>query len=152
MKTTWKHIRMTGEQLDRFLAANGLHVDPDGALLAPGGEKVGTVAPVDGGTFLALVFEEGYRRGEDEVTAWWPEFRPAWVIVTSSGETEIGDTLGPGEAICDRCNANITTRPVPVVGDWALCPSCFARLDLPFPGSVEPYDCKRQNRGIAVRS
>ncbi len=140
MKTTWKHIRMTGEQLDCFLAANGLHVDPDGALLAPGGEKVGTVAPIDEGTFLALVFEEGYRRGEDEVTAWWPEFRPAWVIVTPDGGTEIGDTLGPGGVICDVCNAEVVIRPAPVVNGYARCARCFSDLGLPFPGHVEPYD------------
>ena len=151
MEITYKHYRMSGEQLARFLTVDGLHVESTGALLAPRGEKVGTVIQIGEGASLVLIFEEGYTRGRDEVRAWWPGFRPAWIIVVADGETEIGDTLGPGDVICDRCNANITIRPVPVIGDWALCPSCFARLNLPFPGRVEPYDCKGQNEGIAVR-
>ena len=138
MKT--KHCRMTGEQLDCFLVANGLRIEPSGTLLAPEGEKVGTVALVDDGTFLARVFEESYRQGENEVTAWWPEFRPAWVIITPDGGMEVGSTLGPGEVICDVCNAEVTIRPVPVVNGYARCARCFGDLGLPFPGHIEPYD------------
>ena len=131
----------------RFLTVDGLHVESTGALLAPRGEKVGTVIQIGEGASLVLIFEEGYTRGRDEVRAWWPGFRPAWIIVTDDGKTKVGDALGPDEVTCDRCNANITIRPVPVVGDCALCPSCFAKLDLPFPGKVEPYDCEGQNDG-----
>ena len=131
---------MTEEQLDCFLVSNGLHAESNGALLVPEGEKMGTVALIDDGTFLALVCEEGYRQGENEVTAWWPEFRPAWVIITPDGGMEVGSTLGPGEVICDVCNAEVTIRPVPVVNGYARCARCFSDLGLPFPGHVEPYD------------
>ncbi len=140
MSTTWKYHRMTGEQLGCFLVANGLHAEPNGALFAPGGEKVGTVALVGDGAFLALVCEESYRQGEDEVRAWWPEFRPAWVIITPDGGMEVGCTLGPDEVICDVCNAEVTIRPVPVANGYARCARCFGDLGLPFPGHVEPYD------------
>jgi hypothetical protein len=131
---------MSREQLDCFLIANGLCVGSEGAVLAPRGEKVGTVTSVDGGTFLILVSEESYRRGEDEVKVWWPEFRPAWVLVAPDGEIEVGDTLGPDEVICDVCNAEVTIRPVPVVNGYARCRRCFGDLDLPFPGRIEPYE------------
>ena len=137
---TDNRVRMSREQLGCFLVANGLRAEPDGTLLAPKGEKVGTVTLVDGGTLLILVSEEGYRQGEDEVRAWWPEFRPAWVIVAPDGEIEVGDTLGPDEVICDVCNAEVTIRPVPVVNGYARCRRCFSDLDLPFPGCIEPYE------------
>jgi hypothetical protein len=133
-------VRMTKEQLDCFLVANGLHAEPDGALLAPKGEKVGAVTLVDGGAFRILVSEEGYRQGEDEVKVWWPEFRPAWVLVAPDGEIEVGDTLGPDEVICDVCNAEVMIRPVPVVNGYARCRRCFGDLDLPFPGHIKPYE------------
>ena len=84
---------MTEEQLGCFLVSNGLHAESNGALLAPEGEKMGTVALVDDGTFPVLVCEEGYRQGEDEVRAWWPEFRPAWVIVTPDPSASSGQAL-----------------------------------------------------------
>jgi hypothetical protein len=144
-------IRMTKEQLDYFLVANGLRTEPVGALLAPKGEKVGTVTLVDGDTFLNLVSEEGYRQGEDEVKAWWPEFRPAWVLVAPDGEIEVGDTLGPDEVICDVCNAEVMIRPVPVVNGCARCRRCFGDLDLPFPGRIEPYEPTGASRARGLR-
>jgi hypothetical protein len=137
---TDNRVRMTKEQLDCFLVANGLRAEPDGALLAPKDEKVGTVALTDEGVFLTFIPQEGYRQGEDEVSAWWPEFRPAWVLVAPDGEIEVGDTLGPDEVICDVCNAEVTIRPVPVVNGYARCRRCFSDLDLPFPGRIEPYE------------
>jgi hypothetical protein len=140
MRRNWKHRRMTGEQLDRFLAANGLHAGPGGALLAPRGEQVGVMIRVGAGAFLALVYEEGYRQGDDEVVAWWPGSRLAWALTVPGGETEVGSTLGPDEVICDTCNAEVTVRPVPVVNGYARCARCFGHLGLPFPGRIEPYD------------
>ena len=32
-----------------------------------------------------------YIRSGDELKAWWPEFRLAWMIVKPGGETEFGD-------------------------------------------------------------
>jgi hypothetical protein len=140
MSMTDNRVRMNREQLDCFLVANGLRTGPDGALLAPKGENVGTVTLVDGGAFLILMSEESYRQGEEEVKAWWPEFRPAWVLVAPDGEIEVGDTLGPDEVICDVCNAEVTIRPVPVVNGYARCRRCFGDLGLPFPGRIEPYE------------
>ena len=60
---TDNRARMTREQLDCFLAANGLRAEPDGTLLAPKGEKVGTVTAVDMDTFLALVRRARSGRG-----------------------------------------------------------------------------------------
>jgi len=131
---------MTREQLDCFLAANGLHAGPDGVLLAPEGEQVGAVTRTGEGAFLVHVCEEGYRQGQDEVKAWWPEFRLAWMFVKPDGETEYGDTLGPDQVICDVCNAEVTIRPVPTVSGYAHCGQCFGDLGLPFPGRVRPYE------------
>lgn len=131
---------MTREQLGGFLAANRLVAAPDGAITAPRGEKVGQAFATGPASFLVIVLEEGYTRGdEDEVTAWWPGFRLAWAMATADG-VEVGDILGPGEVVCDLCNDEVAIRPVPVVGTWAYCSECFARLDLPFPGRIEPYD------------
>ena len=138
---------MTREQLADFLISNGLVMAPDGAITAPQGETVGQTFATGSDSFLVIVLEEGYTRGEDRVTAWWPGFRPAWVMTTADGKTEVGDTLGPGEVICDLCNADISTRPVPVVGTWALCLRCFTRLNLPFPGRIEPYDVDERYGG-----
>jgi hypothetical protein len=130
--------QMTEAQLARFLAANGLRRD-GGQLLAQQGGQVGSVRQTCGGPLAILVFQETYRRDACEVTAWWPSFRPAWTLVAGDGEVEVGDLLGPDEVICDLCNADIAIRPVPVVGGYAHCADCFARLGIPFPSTVRPY-------------
>jgi len=134
--------RLTREQMDGFLAANGLTIGPDSALLTPDGEKIG-VAVENERSFHLTVFEEAYRHGQTTVKAWWPGFRTAWIIVGFGGqdedEADIGPTLGPDEVLCDYCNATVIERPVPVVDTYALCAACFSRLGLPFPGHVTPY-------------
>jgi hypothetical protein len=149
--------RMTVGQLARFASANGLRLDGS-RLFAPDGENVGRVRLVRGAPLILLVFQESYslpaQAGDDGclVTAWWPAFRPAWTLVTGDGQVEIGDLLGPDEVICDLCNAEVTIRPVPMVGSYALCATCFARQEMPFPGTVGPYcvlparDCEEVGR------
>jgi hypothetical protein len=128
---------LTAEQLSLFLAANGLSVD-SGELLTPTGTRVGFAAGADG-IFCLTLCEDGYTADETEVKAWWPGFRTAWIVVGTREPDEIGPTLGPDEVVCDFCNATIVSRPVPVVNTNALCPECFERTGLPFPGSVSPY-------------
>jgi hypothetical protein len=135
---------VTVARLAHFMSANGLRLDGC-RLFAPNGENVGIVRHVRGGPLALLVFQETYRlpaqagQNGSQVTAWWPAFRPAWAIAASDGTLEVGETLGPDEVICDLCNADITTRPVPVVGGYAYCAACFAGLGIPFPGRVQPY-------------
>jgi hypothetical protein len=154
---------MTEAQLARFLAANGLWRGGD-RILTPQGEVVGIIAQgQNGGCPAILILQESYslpvQAGDDGclVTAWWPAFRPAWTLVTGDGQVEIGDLLGPDEVICDLCNAEVSIRPVPMVGSYALCTACFARQGMPFPGTVGPYcvlparDCERvddEQRGV----
>jgi hypothetical protein len=128
---------LTAEQLSLFLAANGLGVD-SGELLTPAGARTGFVAGADG-VFCLTLCEDGYTADEIEVKAWWPGFRAAWIVVGAHEPEEIGPTLGPDEVVCDLCNATIVTRPVPVVNTDALCPKCFERTGLPFPGSIPLY-------------
>jgi hypothetical protein len=52
--------RLTKEQMDGFLTANGLTAGPDGALLTPDGEKIGATVE-GGGLFHLTIFEEAYR-------------------------------------------------------------------------------------------
>jgi hypothetical protein len=129
---------MTAARLARFMSANGLRLDGH-RLFAPNGENVGTVRHVRGGPLVLQVFQETYRQNGSQVVAWWPAFRPAWTIAASDGTVEVGETLGPDQVICDLCNADITTRPVPVVNGWALCGDCFPTFNLPFPGRIRPY-------------
>ena len=120
----------------RYLAANDLRVQ-DGKILTPTGVGIGRA--VEGGdVVLLIVFEEGYSRGDTHVTAWWPHFRPSYILVGGS-DAETGPTLGPDEAICDFCNGDILIRPVPVTDGYALCRSCFERMGLDFPGTIRPY-------------
>ena len=136
--------RITVGQLARFASANGLRLDGS-QLLAPDGKNVGRVWLVRGAPLTLSVFQESYSLPAQadcdgcQVTAWWPAFRPAWTLVTGDGQVEIGDLLGPDEVICDLCNAEVTIRPVPMVGSYALCTTCFARQGMPFPGTVGPY-------------
>ena len=59
--------------------------------------------------------------------------------VTGDGEVEVGDLLGPEEVICDLCNGDVSIRPVPMVGSYALCTACFTRQGFAFPGTISPY-------------
>jgi hypothetical protein len=132
--------RMTEDQLHAFVVANGLERGPDGLLLAPNEAIVGIVTGCS--SFRVTIFEEEYERQGEVVRAWWPTARPSWILIgglADDGDREVGPPLGPDEAICDLCNATITTRPVPVVSDYALCQACFQETGLPFPGTVEPY-------------
>jgi hypothetical protein len=165
MRECVKH-RMTVGQLARFVSANGLRLDGS-RLYAPDGKKVGSVRlalsrafgpegfgraqpraagrRVRGAPLILSVFQESYslpaQAGHDgcEITAWWPAFRPTWTLVTGDGEVEVGDLLGPEEVICDLCNADVSIRPVPMVGSYALCTACFIRQGFAFPGTVGPY-------------
>ena len=154
--------RMTVGQLARFTSANGLRLDGS-RLYAPEGKNVGRVrlasvrafdpssdrgcsdGSVRGAPLVLSVFQESYslpaQAGHDgcEITAWWPAFRPAWTLVTGDGEVEVGDLLGPEEVICDLCNADVSIRPVPMVGSYALCTACFIRQGFVFPGTISPY-------------
>jgi hypothetical protein len=130
---------LTAEELSLFLAANGLSMNrTSGKIFTPAGIEVGFVADTDG-VFRLTLCEEEYTLDETEVKAWWPGFRTAWIIVGAREPAEIGPTLGPHEVVCDFCNATIVIRPVPVVNTDALCPKCFERTGLRFPGSVSPY-------------
>jgi len=142
MQECVKHA-MTEEQLARFLVANGLCLSKN-QWLAREGEVVGIVRRPYHGPLVVTVFEEKQRRDGCEVMAWLPAFRPAWTLVTSGGEVEVGELLGPDEVICDLCNADINTRPVPVVNVWALCGDCFPSFDLPFPGRIRPYQVQAE--------
>jgi len=129
---------MTEAQLARFLAANGLRLEGP-QLLAPQGEVVGVVRRARDESPTIQILQESYQHDGCQVAAWWPTFRPAWTLVTDDGEVEVGDLLGPDEVICDLCNVDVAIRPVPVVGRYALCTDCFAKMGIPFPGSVRPY-------------
>jgi len=135
---------ITEAQLARFLAANGLRLEGP-QLLAPQGEVVGVVRRDRDEPPTIQILQESYnlpaQAGRDDcrVAAWWPAFRPAWTLITGDGEVEVGNLLGPDEVICDLCNTEVAIRPVPMVGSYALCAACFARQDVPFPGSVCPY-------------
>ena len=100
---------------------------------------------VRGAPLILSVFQESYNLPAQadhdgcEITAWWPAFRPAWTLVTGDGEVEVGDLLGPEDVICDLCNADVSIRPVPMVGSYALCTACFARQGFAFPGTISPY-------------
>ncbi len=131
-----RSYRLSRKGARQYLEANDLRVQ-DGELLAPTGARIGKAVEA-GDTVLLVVFEEGYGRGGVRVTAWWPHFRPSYVLV-GGGETEVGPTLGPDEVICDACNREVLIRPVPVVDGYALCRSCFERTGLDFPGTIPPY-------------
>jgi hypothetical protein len=143
MRECIKHT-MTEAQLARFLAANGLRLEGP-QLLAPQGEVVGVIRRARDESPTIQILQESYnlpaQAGRDDcrVAAWWPTFRPAWTLVTGDGEVEVGDLLGPDEVICDLCNVDVAIRPVPMVGGYALCPDCFAKMGILFPGSVRPY-------------
>jgi len=128
--------RLSREGAGRHLEANDLQVQ-DGELLTPTGVRIGRAVEV-GDVVLLVVFEEGYSRGNTHVTAWWPHFRPSYVLI-GGGDTEVGPPLGPDEVICDVCNADVLIRPVPVVDGYAMCRSCFERTGLDFPGTIRPY-------------
>ena len=68
----------------------------------------------------------------DDITTielWYPEARPSYIAYTANGElSEIGPTLGADEAYCDLCNADIPIRPVPMIGSYALCLECLAKV------------------------
>jgi hypothetical protein len=161
MRECVKH-RMTVGQLARFTSANGLCLGGS-RLFVLDGKNVGSARLAsaraldpsssrecsyrggEGAPLILSVFQESYilpaQAGHDgcEITAWWPAFRPAWTLVTDDGEVEVGDMLGPDEVICGLCNAEVTIRPVPMVGSYALCTACFARQGMPFPSTVGPY-------------
>jgi hypothetical protein len=136
--------RLTVGQLARFTSANGMRLDGS-RLFAPNGKNVGRVRLARGAPLILSAIQESYvlpaQAGHDgcEITAWWPAFRPAWMLVTGDGEVEVGDMLGPDDVICDLCNADVSIRTVPMVGSYALCTACFARQGMPFPGTVGPY-------------
>jgi hypothetical protein len=157
--------RMTVGQLARFTSANGLCLDGSG-LFTPDGKNIGRVRlasprtfdpisgqEIRGAPLILSVFQESYilpaqaDRDGCVITAWWPAFRPAWTLVTGDGDVEVGDL----------CNAEVTIRPVPMVGSYALCTACFARQGMSFPGTVGPYcvlpirDCEEvgnERRGV----
>ncbi len=127
---------LSREAFRRYLEANDLQVQ-DGYLLTPLGTKIGKAIDT-GAAVLLVIFEEGYTQGNAHVTAWWPHFRPSYILV-GGGDVEAGPSLAPDEVICDVCNAEVLIRPVPVVGGYAMCRDCFARTNLQFPGTVRPY-------------
>jgi len=136
---------MTAEQLRQFLQVNDLKIKiENGLIIAPEGAMIG-VAVTGGDMTSVVLFEEGYSRGELQVTAWWPTSRPAYAIIGGDGDIEeIGPTLSPDEVFCDYCNAVVCIRPVPVVHGYALCRACFGKLSKKhslddFPGRVQPY-------------
>jgi len=61
---------------------------------------------------------------------WWtPRERPAYVFYDDWGRVvAVGPSLGPDEVICDFCNALVWVRPVPLIGNMAVCPSCFENI------------------------
>ena len=130
--------QMTEEQLACFLAANGLRPDVN-QLLAPQGESVGMIDRAGEGSRMILIVEEKRRCDGGDLTAWWPVSRLAWTLITSDGEVEVGDVLGPDEVICDLCNAEVANPLVPVLNGYAHCAACFAGLGVAFPGRVHPF-------------
>jgi hypothetical protein len=132
---------LTWPQLDAFLAANGLELGLQSAVYVAGdpGTIVGRVTADGDQVVLSIMEAVEPHNDEGFVKAWWPDFRRAWIIVGDSPEVDIGPCLEPDEAICDLCNALVLTRPVAVVGSYALCQACFEKTGLPFPGSIRPY-------------
>ena len=128
---------LSQEQLGRFLTANGLRLTEGGFVVAPEEDLVGLIAGNRRG-FYVVIFEESYHQEHCTIKAWWPSFRPAWIIF-GGDEVDTGPILGPDEVICDFCNDTIISRPVPVVGYDALCPACFGGLGLRFPSRIKPY-------------
>jgi hypothetical protein len=86
-----------------------------------------------------------------QITAWRPAWRPARTLITGDGEMEAGDLLGPEEVICDLCNTDVSIRPVPMGGSYALCTACLARQGMPFPGTISPYCLLPARDGEGVR-
>ena len=80
------------------------------------------------------VFTPQELREEDPSLAdkwgWWtPHDRPAYVFYDIMGRVvEVGPTLSRDEVICDFCNVLVEGRPVPLIGNMAVCPSCFERI------------------------
>ena len=131
------------EAFEAFLAAHGLSCDENGVVWAPTGQ-VGITKQIAGPQLWLGIYQESYHQASTSVKAWWPMARPSYVMSDFDGNViEIGPPLGPDEVICDLCNAEIHTRPVPVVDDNALCPECFAETKLPFPGTLKPYEVEQ---------
>lgn len=65
-----------------------------------------------------------------KITLWNPPpLRPSYVFVDDDGQIEEGAPLSADEVYCDLCNAEIVIRPVPVVGTYALCLGCLAKVE-----------------------
>ena len=77
--------------------------------------------------------------GRSELVEWWDrqDFQGRFNMLVGADENlqPVADpeqlTVIPVSddcIICDYCNADLLTFPVPVVGGSALCPECFKRL------------------------
>lgn len=65
-----------------------------------------------------------------KITLWYPpRVRPSFVFVYDDGQIEEGAPLSADEVYCDICNADVIVRPVPVVGSYALCLDCLAKIE-----------------------
>jgi len=78
-----------------------------------------------------------------KITLWNPPpVRPAYIITDEDGNIE-EEGAPLSEVYCDLCNAEIVIRPVPVVGTYALCLDCLAK--------VEPSWQKQVSKAIQIR-
>jgi hypothetical protein len=77
--------------------------------------------------------------GRPELVEWWDraDFHGRFTMVVGADENmqPVPDSeqlsvipVSDDCIICDYCNADLLTFPVPVVGGSALCPKCFKKL------------------------
>ena len=78
---------------------------------------------------VALLAQEWQRLKAEGWHWWYPQERPSYVLMDWEGNVvEEGPTLGADEVICDICNVWVAIRPVPSLGSYAVCPTCFHRM------------------------
>jgi hypothetical protein len=142
-------VRMTPERFGDFIAAHALTIEGGRilALLTPAGQRVGLAAR-QGDAVTLWLCTGAYRAQGAVIKAWWPTERPLVIISDLDGSNaQCLGRLGPSQVICDLCNAEVRVRPVPVVGNDALCRACFQRTGLPWPGGIAPYVVEPAPRG-----
>jgi hypothetical protein len=143
-------VQMTPDQFGDFIAAHALTIQRGRipALLTPCGQEVGLAAR-QGDVVTLWLCTGAYQAQSAVIKAWWPTERPLVIISDLDGSNaQCLGRLGPSEVICDLCNAEVRIRPVPIVGNDALCKDCFKQTRLPWPGGITPYAVEPRRTGV----
>jgi formylmethanofuran dehydrogenase subunit E len=64
----------------------------------------------------------------NEIKLWNPEKRE-FAVYDGNGNKIYSVTLSENEVYCDLCNAQIFTKPVPMIGSYALCFDCLDSIN-----------------------